>query len=94
VIVDITANDGTPKTVDEPYCENQGADEGCINFQNRGQIKHQVTSHSLKNQVLRQVARAEANALKPREFVKPVGNIARILSVHNIIWLVINNSLM
>ena len=65
VVVDITSDYRTPETVYESDGENQAADKGRIQFQNCSQVNHQVASYRLENQILRQVARAEADALEP-----------------------------
>jgi hypothetical protein len=60
----------TPETVNETDCEYQSTDKGWIDLQYCGKVNHQVACYRLENKILRQVARAKANALEPRKFVE------------------------
>ena len=66
-VVDIAPHDGTPEAVDESDRENQSADEGRIDFQDRREINHQVAGYRLEDEVLCQVTGTEADALQPGE---------------------------
>jgi hypothetical protein len=71
-VIDVASYNWAPEAIDETDSENKSADECRIDFQYRSQVEHQIAGNCLKYKILRKVARAKTDALKPTKFVEAI----------------------